>query len=254
MKSKALIASTIVLPLLLPLYLGKSNMDLKKQINSKSERIEFLENERTKLEGTNEKLDEDRARLENEKQKVDTQVNDLTNEKNSLNEKVNELTNQLNQTEEKLNAAEVKAKELASKPVASSLPKKTQSEPKEEIKEEEKVVKEKTVQDANWKNFIATAYTTHANGDEYSAAKWGDLTASGTTVKQGRTIAVDKNVIPLGSKVEIQFPSEYSYLNGVYIAEDTGNAIKGNKIDVYLDSIEVCNAFGIRDIKLKVVS
>ncbi|PEN61633.1 3D domain-containing protein [Bacillus wiedmannii] len=253
MKSKTLIASTIVLPLLLPLYLGKANIDLKKQMNSKSERIEFLENERTKLEGTNEKLDEDRVRLEQEKQEANTQVNDLTNEKNSLNEKVNDITNQLNQKEEQLKAAEKKVSELASRPVASSMPKKIQSEPKEEIKEEEKVEEGKTVQNVNWKNFIATAYTTHANGDEFSAAKWGDLTASGTSVKQGRTIAVDKNVIPLGSRVEIQFPSEYSYLNGTYIAEDTGNAIKGNKIDVYLDSIEVANQFGIRDIKLRVL-
>lgn len=56
--------------------------------------------------------------------------------------------------------------------------------------------------------------------------KWTDCpTFTGTTPKEGRTIAVDPTVIPLGSTVLI---------GGVeYIAEDTGSAIKGNKIDVY---------------------
>ena len=43
-----------------------------------------------------------------------------------------------------------------------------------------------------------------------------------------RTIAVDKNVIPLGSKVKI---------NGVeYVAEDTGGAIKQKRIDIFVSS------------------
>ena len=50
-------------------------------------------------------------------------------------------------------------------------------------------------------------------------------TASGTSPAANRTIAVDPKVIPLGSKVLI---------NGhIYTAEDTGGAIKGNKIDIY---------------------
>ena len=49
-------------------------------------------------------------------------------------------------------------------------------------------------------------------------------TASGTDVTPGRTIAVDRSVIPLGTHVII---------NGhEYIAEDTGGAIKGNRIDI----------------------
>lgn len=53
-------------------------------------------------------------------------------------------------------------------------------------------------------------------------------TASGTFPVQGRTIAVDPKVIPLGAKVLI---------NGhIYTAEDTGGAIKGNRIDVYYNN------------------
>jgi len=59
------------------------------------------------------------------------------------------------------------------------------------------------------------------------------ITASGTRATVGRTVAVDPKVIPLGSKVYITFPEAYSHLNGVYIAEDTGSLIKGNKIDIF---------------------
>lgn len=52
----------------------------------------------------------------------------------------------------------------------------------------------------------------------------GKPTALGTTLTPYRTIAVDPRVIPLGTHVII---------NGQeYIAEDTGGAIKGNRIDL----------------------
>lgn len=53
------------------------------------------------------------------------------------------------------------------------------------------------------------------------------ITASGKKVEEGKTIAVDKSIIKLGSKVKID-----GY--GTYEAQDTGSAIKGNKIDVYV--------------------
>lgn len=53
-------------------------------------------------------------------------------------------------------------------------------------------------------------------------------TATGTIPQQGRTIAVDPSVIPLGSKVKIG--------DTVYTAEDTGGAIKGNRIDIFFES------------------
>ena len=53
-------------------------------------------------------------------------------------------------------------------------------------------------------------------------------TASGTTLTPYRSIAVDPKIIPLGTKVEIQ--------GKTYVAEDTGGAIKGNKIDICVKS------------------
>ncbi|MCQ4088947.1 ubiquitin-like domain-containing protein [Saccharibacillus sp. JS10] len=76
----------------------------------------------------------------------------------------------------------------------------------------------------------ATAYSSQQPG-------MGTRTASGTTVTEGRTIAVDPNVIPLGWWVYIE---GYGYRK----AEDTGSAIKGKKIDMYYDSLGTALNFG----------
>ena len=63
------------------------------------------------------------------------------------------------------------------------------------------------------------------------------VTASGYKITPGKNqkvIAVDPKVIPLGTKVYVQGVngmSDYGYA----IAADTGGAIKGNKIDIYVD-------------------
>lgn len=64
-------------------------------------------------------------------------------------------------------------------------------------------------------------------------------TASGTTMAEGRTIAVDSRVIPLGSRVYID-----GY--GVFIAEDTGSAIKGSRIDVCVSDHSRAYDLGIK--------
>lgn len=56
-------------------------------------------------------------------------------------------------------------------------------------------------------------------------------TATGYYPRKGRTIAVDKNKIPLHSIV---------YVEGVgyFVAEDVGGGVKGNHIDIYVESHE----------------
>lgn len=75
---------------------------------------------------------------------------------------------------------------------------------------------------------------------EICCGKWSQygLTASGTVPEEGRTIAVDKHVIPLGETVTI---------DGVeYIAEDTGSAIKGNRIDIFFEDHQTALEFGVQ--------
>lgn len=88
------------------------------------------------------------------------------------------------------------------------------------------------------KNVTLTAYTAGvaSTGKDESHPGYG-ITASGAKVKEGRTIAVDPDVIPIGWWV---------YIEGIGFrrAEDTGSAINGNKIDVYFDSTSYANKFG----------
>lgn len=73
---------------------------------------------------------------------------------------------------------------------------------------------------------------------ERCCGKCDGITSTGTKATQGRTIAVDPNIIPYGSKVKI---------NGKeYIAEDCGGAIKDNHIDVFFETHEDALEFGVQ--------
>ena len=84
-----------------------------------------------------------------------------------------------------------------------------------------------------------------------STAYYGhSITASGLKPVRNpngvSTIAVDPNVIPLGTKVYV---SGY----GVAIAADTGGAIKGNIIDVFLNTHEECMSWGRRQVTVQIL-
>ena len=76
---------------------------------------------------------------------------------------------------------------------------------------------------------------------------YGTKTASGARTTEGRTIAVDRRLIPLGSKVYIE-----GY--GDFIAEDVGGAIKGNKIDIYLNDHSRVKQMGVKYADIFVMS
>lgn len=83
--------------------------------------------------------------------------------------------------------------------------------------------------------FELTAYCTCSSCCEnYSDG----YTATMTVATPGRTIAVDPDVIPYGTVVEID--------GNRYIAEDCGEAIKGNHIDVLCASHELAENFGVQ--------
>ena len=81
--------------------------------------------------------------------------------------------------------------------------------------------------------FEATAYT------------WtGNRTATGTWPSRG-TIAVDPRVIPLGTELQIE-----GY--GPAVAADTGGAIQGQIIDLYMDSEHECRQWGRRKVEVQI--
>lgn len=74
---------------------------------------------------------------------------------------------------------------------------------------------------------------------------YGRHTHCGTTAEAGRTIAVDPDVIDLGSKVEID--------GQIYVAEDIGSAVQNDTIDIFFDTHEEVEDWGTRYLKTWVV-
>lgn len=88
----------------------------------------------------------------------------------------------------------------------------------------------------------ATAYTA-------SCAGCSGITATGINLKANpnqKVISVDPTVIPLGSKVWVE-----GY--GEAIAGDTGGAIKGNKIDIFIPTKQEALNWGRKTVKVKIL-
>lgn len=88
----------------------------------------------------------------------------------------------------------------------------------------------------------ATAYTAYCNG-------CSGITKTGIDLRKNsdlKVIAVDPSVIKLGTKVHVE---GYGYA----IAGDTGGAIKGNKIDVFIPSKSEAYKWGRKKVKITIM-
>ena len=81
----------------------------------------------------------------------------------------------------------------------------------------------------------ATAYSGDGITSTMTKPKWG-------------VIAVDPRVIPYGSTVYIPYFDKY------FTAEDCGGAIKGNRIDIYMNSESKCRRWGRRTINIEIIN
>lgn len=108
----------------------------------------------------------------------------------------------------------------------------------------------------------ATAYdlSIQSCGKDRSHPFYG-ITSIGIRAKFGRTVAVDPKYIPLGSRLSIKFPEKYKYLDGIYIAEDTGSKVKGNIVDIFWGEDKVGSEyiknqameFGVQQVKVRIL-
>jgi 3D (Asp-Asp-Asp) domain-containing protein len=85
--------------------------------------------------------------------------------------------------------------------------------------------------------FVATAYSLHGK------------TASGTVTRPG-VVAADPRVLPLGSQIRVRGAGAYS---GTYTVADTGSAIGGRRIDVYIPNHAAARRFGRRTVRVELV-
>ena len=94
--------------------------------------------------------------------------------------------------------------------------------------------------ESNLPTFAGVFSTTAYCKCEKCCGAWTDSpTKSGTIPQEGRTIAVDPDVIPLGTQVLID--------GQIYTAEDTGSAVKGNVIDIYFNNHKETEEYGRQD-------
>ena len=74
-------------------------------------------------------------------------------------------------------------------------------------------------------------------------------TASGHSVRRG-LIAADRRVLPIGTRVRL----EAGAYSGEYVVADTGGAVRGRKIDIWMPSTGEAMRFGRRKVKLTVLT
>jgi 3D (Asp-Asp-Asp) domain-containing protein len=73
-------------------------------------------------------------------------------------------------------------------------------------------------------------------------------TANGGAVRRG-VVAADRRMLPLGTKIYVD-AGAYS---GMYTVADTGGAVKGNILDIWVPSCSEANRFGRKSIGVSIV-
>ena len=84
--------------------------------------------------------------------------------------------------------------------------------------------------------FTVTAY---CPCEKCCGAYANGYTATGEKATQGVTIAADPDVLPMGTKIELD--------GHTYTVQDTGGAIAGNRLDLYFDNHEDALRWGVRE-------
>ncbi len=108
---------------------------------------------------------------------------------------------------------------------------------------------------ARYKKVFTMEASAYDAGVESTGKKPGDkyygITSSGTQVRPG-VVAVDPKVIPLGTKLYIESldgTTSYGYAS----AEDTGSAIKGNRVDLYFENRSAALRYGKRKVRVYIL-
>lgn len=180
----------------------------------------FTKQECSKLKETNELLN---TSINKQKQTIEK----LNIEQTSLKDNINRLEDEKANLNAQITELTAKNKQLQAKHTQTNNTTKATEQPKAQVTT--------STQGANLGQFKITAYCNCSK----CCGKWaGGPTASGVMPQAGRTIAVDPKVIPLGTKVIID--------GHTYVAEDTGSAIKGKKIDMYFSSHSQAMAWGVK--------
>ncbi len=106
-----------------------------------------------------------------------------------------------------------------------------------------------TIDNSDDKNATGTSNTSNAKAYTATAYCLQGRTASGSNVRRG-IVAADPRVLPLGTRISLN-AGAYS---GSYVVADTGGAVKGKKLDIWVPSCSEARRFGRRSVKVSVAS
>ncbi|AJD27070.1 3D domain-containing protein [Clostridium botulinum] len=228
----------------LDILLGSENLsDFMSRVDTVSKVMKFDINVVTKLKEEKEAIAKQKENLDQEKNKLSALKKNNEVALLRLNKNVEEEKRALNKVNEK--ESELVANEAA------------RAEEARKAEENSKKAKEVAASDSN-SSKGQTLSRGESNSTSYSkvmvmeaTAYAGDgITASGNGTNRNpngySTIAVDPRVIPLGSRVYVE---GYGYA----IAHDTGGDIKGNRIDLFMNSEAECNSWGRRSVKVYIL-
>lgn len=99
---------------------------------------------------------------------------------------------------------------------------------------------------------FTTQYVMKATAYAPTPENHGYATASGNRARDG-VVAVDRNLIPLGTKLYVKSNVDGIPDYGYCIAWDTGGSIKNMRIDLFMESEYACYQFGVRSVTVYVL-
>ncbi len=231
---------------------------ISQQLDESDQRKSKLENKQQELTALADELkmeDSDLASLEQSVKQRLLAESEKAEEESTKAEKtiVEEPKVQVASTETKP-TVEVKADEpKKSNSVTPAKKEQTKPKPKQEVKAEKVPAKEEKVpvkeEKAAEEKQASKTFTVTSTAYTAECAGCSGYTATGINLKanpDAKVIAVDPSVIPLGSTVYVE---GYGYAK----AGDTGGAIKGNKIDVFVPTKQEAFSWGVRTVKVTIV-
>lgn len=244
--TKAVVIATASFFLAGAVYFGldKYNRDidnLEQEIAKVQEQNEALEVKNIELSGESKEqlqtLEEQEVIIEEIKKEIKSKEEQIKEKNSIIQEKQKTI-------EQKENEVQKLKEDLAAKKETELVANQTKTTEKKQTLVASNVSRSSSEIKAEGKTFYvsATAYTAFCNG-------CSGVTATGINLRANphlKVIAVDPSVIPLGSKVHVE---GYGYA----IAGDTGGAIKGNKIDLFMQNHSDAIAFGRKQVKITVI-
>ena len=98
--------------------------------------------------------------------------------------------------------------------------------------------------------FKITAYSLdYASCGKYPDDPLYGITRSGRRVTPHHTVASDWDILPEGTKVTIE-----GFGDTIYTVEDTGGAVIGKHIDVYMENPDNANDWGLKEREVWIVN